>query len=64
MTSTPDPARLAEYEAKLAELVALRDSYRAQHNEHRVKLINRQIQGQIKWIRKANQQLHKRELGV
>ena len=53
MSSTPDPARLAQYQAKLAELVSTRDSYRAQHNDHRVKLLNRQIRAQVKWIRQA-----------
>jgi hypothetical protein len=53
MSSTPNPARLAEYQVKLAQLVALRDSYRAQHNDHKVKLLNRQIRAQTKWISKA-----------
>ena len=53
MSSTPNPARLAEYQAKLAELVAVRDDQRAQHNDHKVKLLNRQIRAQIKWISKA-----------
>jgi hypothetical protein len=53
MSSNPNPARLADYQAKLAELVAARESYRAQHNDHKVKFLNRQIQAQLKWIRKA-----------
>ena len=53
MSSAPNPARLVQYQAKLAELVAARDSYRAQHNDHKVKLLNRQIRAQNKWIRKA-----------
>ena len=53
MSSTPDPARIAQYQAKLAELVSTRDSYRTQHNDHKVKLLNRQIRAQAKWIRKA-----------
>ena len=53
MSSIPDPARMAQYEARLAELVAIRDSHRAQHDDHKVRLLNRQIQAQIKWIRKG-----------
>jgi len=51
MSSTPDPARIADYRARLAELVTARDAYRAQHNEHRVRQLNRQAQ--LKWIRRA-----------
>jgi len=29
MSSTPDPARIADYRARLAELVTARDAYRA-----------------------------------
>jgi hypothetical protein len=57
MTSTPNPARLAEYRAKLAELLTIRESYRAQHDDQKVRLLNRQIRGQTRWIRKANQKL-------
>jgi hypothetical protein len=53
MSSTPDPARIAEYRARLAELVAARDGFRAQHNDHRVRLLNRQIRAQMKWIKRA-----------
>jgi hypothetical protein len=53
MSSTPDPARIADYRARLAELVTARDTYRAQHNEHRVRQLNRQVQAQLKWIRRA-----------
>lgn len=53
MSTTPDPARLAQYEARLAELVATRDTHRAQHDDHKVRLFNRRIQAQIKWIRRA-----------
>jgi hypothetical protein len=53
MSSTPNPARMAEYQARLAELVARRDAFRAQHNDHKVKLLNRQIQAQLKWIARA-----------
>jgi hypothetical protein len=58
MSSTPNPARLAEYHAKLAELVAARESYRAQHNDHKVTLLNREIRSQSKWISRASRQLH------
>lgn len=47
----PNPARLTQYPAKVADLVALRDSSRAQRNDHKVKLLNRQIRAQTKWIR-------------
>lgn len=53
MSSTPNPAHLARYQAKLAELTAVRDSYRAQGNAPRVRLLNRQIRAQNKWIRRA-----------
>jgi len=53
MSFTPNPTRLTQYQAKLVELVALRDSYRAQHNDHQVKMLNRQIRSQTKWIRGA-----------
>jgi len=53
VSSTPNPARLTEYQAKLAELVALRDAHRAQRNDHKVRLVNRQIRAQVKWIRQA-----------
>jgi hypothetical protein len=57
MSSAPNPARLTQYQAKLADLVALRDSYRAQHNDHKVKLLNRQIRAQAKWIRNAQSEV-------
>jgi hypothetical protein len=53
MSSKPNPAWIPEYRARLAELVAARDSNRAQHNDHRVRLLNRQIRAQLKWIRRA-----------
>ena len=53
MSSTPCPARLAEYQAKLQALTAVRDFNRALHNDHKVKQLNRQIQAQLKWIRAA-----------
>jgi hypothetical protein len=53
MSSQPNPARLAEYRTHLAELLAARDQYRAQHDHHKARLLNRQIRAQIKWIRAA-----------
>jgi len=53
MSSTPNPDRLAEYESKLADLIATRDSFRAQHNGQRVRVLNRQIRSQLRWIKKA-----------
>jgi hypothetical protein len=53
VSSTPNPDLITVYEAKLAELVATRDAYRAQHKDHRVRLLNRQIRSQLKWIKKA-----------
>jgi len=53
MSSTPDPVRLEEYEARLAQLVATRDAHRAQHDDQKVRLFNRRIRAQIRWIRKA-----------
>jgi hypothetical protein len=53
VSSRPNPARLAEYQARLADLVAARDAARAQSTGHRVKLLNRQIQAQLRWIRRA-----------
>jgi hypothetical protein len=53
MSSIPNPARIAEYQARLAELVEARDGFRAQHNDHRVRALNRQIRAQLKWIRRA-----------
>jgi hypothetical protein len=53
MSSTPNAARIAEYQAKLGELIAARESFRSQHNDHKVRLLNRQIRAQMKWIRKA-----------
>lgn len=56
MSATPNRARLDEYQASLAELVDARDEYRAQHNEHKVRLLNRQIRAKQKWIKRARQQ--------
>jgi len=53
MSAVPNPARLAEYEARLADLFAARDAARTLHNDQQVRLINRRIHAQIKWIRRA-----------
>jgi hypothetical protein len=53
MSSSPNPARIVEYQARLAELIATRDGFRAQHNDHKVRLLNRQIRAQMRWIKRA-----------
>lgn len=53
MSSRPNPARLADYQAKLAQLMAAREEARTGHDDHRVRALNRQIRAQLKWIRKA-----------
>jgi hypothetical protein len=44
---------MARYQARLNELVAARERFRAAHNDHKVRALNRKIQAQMKWIRKA-----------
>lgn len=53
MSKTPDPARIGEYQARLTELVRARDAYKAERNLQRVKVLNRQIRSQQKWIERA-----------
>ena len=53
MASTPDPARLAEYETRLATLIAAKDLEAEQDRDHQVKNLNRQILAQRKWIARA-----------
>ena len=54
MSSRPNPAHLAKYQAELlTELLAARDTARRQRNDHRVKALNRQIQAKMKWTGKA-----------
>jgi hypothetical protein len=53
VASTPDPARLSEYKARLATLVATKDVEADQNRDHKVKNLNRQIQAQLKWIARA-----------
>jgi len=53
MASTPSPARMAVYQARLVELVAARSAQQDLDNSHQVKNLNRQIQAQLKWIASA-----------
>jgi hypothetical protein len=53
MSSTPNPARIDEYRTKLADLIATRNTFRDQGKDHKVKFVNRQIQAQLKWIKRA-----------
>jgi len=53
VSSTPKPERIVEYEAKLGELLATREAYAAQHNSQQVRVLNRQIRSQRRWIKKA-----------
>jgi len=53
MPTAPNPARIADYEAKLADLMELRIVQVEGNNDHKVKNLNRQIQTQLKWIASA-----------
>jgi hypothetical protein len=53
MSSTPNPERIAGYRAKLAELIDTRNTFRDQGKLHNIKGVNRQIEAQLKWIRRA-----------
>jgi hypothetical protein len=53
MSSQPKPADMARYQARLNELVAARDTFRSAHDDHKARALNRKIQAQLKWIRKA-----------
>jgi hypothetical protein len=53
MSSRPNPAHLARYQAELTELLDAREVARRQRNDHRVKALNRQIQAKLKWIDRA-----------
>jgi hypothetical protein len=53
MSSTPDPARLADYQARLALLIAAKDAHLELNHDHHVKNLNRQIRAQRKWIASA-----------
>jgi len=53
MASTPNPARMAVYRARLADLVAARSAHQDLNNDHHVKNLNRRVQAQLKWIAAA-----------
>jgi hypothetical protein len=53
MATAPNPARIDDYEAKLAGLIELRTLHLEGNNDHKVKNLNRQIQTQLKWIASA-----------
>jgi hypothetical protein len=53
MSSQPRPTDLAKYQARLGELTAAREVFRAQHDDHKVQALNRQIMAQTKWIKRA-----------
>jgi len=53
MASTPEPARMVSYQARLAELIAARSAHQELSHDHHVKNLNRQIQAQLKWIAAA-----------
>ena len=53
MASKPNPAQMAVYQAKLADLVAARSAHQDLNNDHHVKNLNRQVQAQLKWIAAA-----------
>ena len=51
--ASPDPARMADYQARLAGLIDIRSAHAELNNDHHVKNLNRQIQAQLKWIKAA-----------
>ena len=53
MASTPNPAFLSQYQARLADLQAAKTAHQDLNNDHQVKNLNRQIQAQLKWIATA-----------
>jgi len=53
MASTPNPAQMAVYQARLADLLAARSAHQDLSNDHHVKNLNRQVQAQLKWIAAA-----------
>ena len=53
MASTPNPAFLPQYQARLADLQAAKTAHQDLNNDHQVKNLNRQIQAQLKWIATA-----------
>jgi hypothetical protein len=53
MSSSPNPAKTAIYQARLAEMTAAKAVQAGLNNEHKVRNLNRQIQAQMKWIARA-----------
>jgi hypothetical protein len=53
MASAPNPARMAVYQGRLAELIAAKSAHQDLNNDHQVRNLNRQIQAQLKWIASA-----------
>jgi hypothetical protein len=53
MASTPNPALVPQYQAKLAHLLAAKAAYQDLNADHHVRNLNRQIQAQLKWIASA-----------
>ena len=53
MASTPNPAHIRRYQARLDELVELRAGHVAAGNDAKVTNVNRMIQSQLKWIAAA-----------
>ena len=53
MSSQPNLDRLAQYQSRLDEMVAARESLRAQREGQKLKLQNRRIHAQAEWIRRA-----------
>jgi hypothetical protein len=63
MSSKPNPARIAQYEARLAELIDAREAFRTQRNAHKVRILNRQIRAQLKWLKKVRAQQRSERVG-
>jgi hypothetical protein len=53
MSSSPNPAKTAAYQLRLAEMLAARAVQADLNNPHKIRNLNRQIQAQMKWIARA-----------
>lgn len=53
MSSSPNPTKTAQYQLRLAEMVAAKAVQADLNNDHKVRNLNRQIQAQMKWIARA-----------
>jgi hypothetical protein len=53
VASTPNPARLRDYQESLEQMLAQRATHAAAGNDAKVTNLNRQIQAQMKWIAAA-----------